>query len=341
MIISTDILIKTMFEAAFNDIRKNPWILDDIFGGLATDPISRLEYGYKEVIRAREWFLNNDIKIFLQYRNDDPVFPAITLVHAGMSEMLDRTSLSDSRLGEEVDITKIKTETAKVHGLFTPTEYDPGTGKIKVDQHFDLSVIASGQLLVSARTGKTYPIKELAGNGFIIPAGVVEDFRNAYVIPAIALWNLERELTFVHEDFQIGLHTQSNVNQNMWLHQLVWYILLRYKEAYLDSRGFELSTLRSGPIELNPNFSQADQVYSRYITLQGQVQADWIKYIAPKLAKITETVYIADGTATPPPTYDPESAVQMEEDRQADAEVEDLCERDPLLGNIRILGGKK
>ena len=54
MIIATDILLKSMFEAAFNDLRKNPWILDDIFGGMALDPLSRVEYGYKEVEQAKK-----------------------------------------------------------------------------------------------------------------------------------------------------------------------------------------------------------------------------------------------------------------------------------------------
>lgn len=338
MIIATDILLKSMFEAALSDLRKNAWILDDIFGGLATDPLSKLEYGYKEVVRAKEWFLGNDIKVFLQYRNDDPVFPSITIVHVGSEEMLDRTSLADSRLAEEIDTTRVRTEMTKVHGAFTPLGYNPGTGLVTVDDTVDLSVVTSGQFLVSSKSGKAYQIDRMASGGFIIKTNVSDDFRNAYIVPPNALWNLERELTFLRETFHIGIHTQSNVGQNLWLHQLVWYILLRYKEAYLDNRGFELSTLHSGAVELNPHFSGADQVYSRYITLQGQLQADWVKYIAPKLSKITEVVYIIDAPKTPDHLYDPEAVIQMEGDKARAEDSLDLCNFDPLLGNIKVLG---
>jgi hypothetical protein len=79
---------------------------------------------------------------------------------------------------------------------------------------------------------------------------------------------------------------------------IVEYILLRYKEAYLEARGFELSTFSWAPIVQNPEFT-AEMVFSRSCTLTGQVEKSWIKYIAPKLQDVRGGVVISDAPATP------------------------------------------
>jgi len=60
------------------------------------------------------------------------------------------------------------------------------------------------------------------------------------------------------------------------------YILLRYKEAYLEARGFELSTLTAQGMDINPHF-EIERVFTAVINLSGVIEGSWIKYIAPKL----------------------------------------------------------
>src|SRR5271157_9817 len=102
-IIPTDLLIKTMLEAAVADLKKNLWLLDDVFAGLASDPLSSLEYGYKEVTKAIEWFKDNNFPVYLHNRIDNPTFPCITVVQASSSEMQDRASLGDEGGIEDFD----------------------------------------------------------------------------------------------------------------------------------------------------------------------------------------------------------------------------------------------
>ena len=336
-IISTDVLVKTMLEAAIADLRKNPWLLDDVFGGLAADPLASLDYGFKEVEQAKKWFLNTNIFIFMQFRVDDPIFPCITIVHNSSAEMIERTSLGDNRLGGEIDPSFIRSVPQKVYSNFTPVAYDPVTGIVRLPANLDTEQMARGMFLVSQRSGHAYEIKKIKSDvQFVIATGVADDFTSVYIVPPTSLWNVERELSFLREVFQIGAHTQSDPNQNIWLHQILWYSLLRYKEAYLEGRGFELSTLSSGPMERNPKF-ESDIVFSRYITLSGQQQIDWIKYIAPKLQIVRGGLVIMDGPKTPP-EYAAEIGKQswvMEGDFEAEANQPEI---DPLLGDIKLLG---
>ena len=67
------------------------------------------------------------------------------------------------------------------------------------------------------------------------------------------------------------------------------YGLLRYREGVLESRNFQLSNIETSDMVRNANFeSIGENVYSRFITITGQVENTWVK--APK--RIIESVNI-------------------------------------------------
>lgn len=304
-ILATDILIKTMIETAFADLRQHNWILDDVFSGLASDPLAKDQYGYKEVLRAKEWFLSNQIDVYLNHRVDNPRMPCITVVQTGAREMQERASLADFGVIEEFEPKHVTKRVQKVYSNFTPTAYDSTTGTVTMPKNMDTSLIVVGQFLVSQRSGKAYAILENSGsNTFKIKAEIIDDFTDCYVAPPTTLWNLHREISFVEESFAVGLHAQSDPVTAIWLRQLMMYVFLRYKEAYLESRGYELSTFSVGAIDENPYFQQADKIYSCAISLSGHVEMNWIKFVAPKLQSVTGGIKIADGPKTPPSYLD-------------------------------------
>lgn len=304
-VIATDILIKTMIESAFIDLRNNSWILDDIFSGLVDDPLSKDMYGYKSVLKAKEWFLNNQIDVYLNHRADNPRLPCVTVVKTGSREMQERSSLADYGSVEDFDPKEAIKRVQKVCPDFTPTAYDSVTGTVSIPKSVSTSVIIPGQFLVSQRSGKAYEILETIGTeAFKIKPGVKDDFTDCYISPPTALWNLHREISFMDESFIIGLHTQSDPVTAIWLRQIMIYLFLRYKEAYLESRGYEISTFSVGAIDENPYFKQVDKVYSCAISLSGQVEVSWIKFIAPKLQFVTGQIKISDGPQTPPSYID-------------------------------------
>ena len=301
MVISTDILVKTAIEAAFVDLRRNPWILDDTFGALKNDPISRVEYGQKEVQRAKEWFLNQNIPIFLQFRIDEPVFPCITVVSTSAVEDESRASLADAFIETDIDPVTMgmRSVQQRIYDNLNPTAYDPSTGLVSFSDTTNMDALHKGQYLVSSRSGKTYQItKIVSGSQFKIAPNVSDDFNGSFISPVDINWVQYKEVVYTRETVTIGLHAQSNPNESFWLYQIMLYVILRYKEVYLDQRGFELSTFSVDAMARNPAF-ESDIVFSRHITLSGTSMLDFIKYVAPKLQNISGPLLISDAPATP------------------------------------------
>jgi hypothetical protein len=307
-ILATEILIKTAIEAGIEDLKRNPWMIDDIFNGLVGDPLSSLEYGAKEVQDAREWFLNNKINVYLGFRVDLPTMPAVSIVRQSVTEALDRTSLADEGLLEEIDHRQADRVPDQVLTKFTPQAYDREQGLILLPEPLTTAQVAKGMFVVNS-DGKAYQIIATPSIRAIqIQPNTKVNLTNAVITPATKLWNLHRELTYFHESFQIGVHSTSEPVVNLWFTQIMTYILLRYKEAYIENRGFELSTFSITGTQLNDNFTM-ERVFSSFFNFTGTVQADWIKFIAPKLANTSANFDIAKvvtGEKQPPLSITPE-----------------------------------
>lgn len=300
-ILATDILIKTMLEAGLNDLRKNPWVLDDIFSGLAQDPLSKVEYGYKEVKAAKDWFLSNNVPVYMAFRVDSPNVPCISIIEDPKQEKADRASLADDGSVEDYEPRRAISQPQYVMEPFTPAGYDPSTGIVTLPDSLNTDLIAPSQFFVSSKSGKAYQVKKILGSrDFSIKKNVSDDFHNAYIVPPTSIWNLHREQAFLSESFSIQVHAASDPVVCRWLREIVVYSLFRYREAYLEARGWEISSVSIGPIGPNPHFGSAEKVFTASITLEGTVEASWIKFIAPKLYHTRGEILIADGSKTPP-----------------------------------------
>lgn len=300
-ILSSDVLIKTMIEAAFRDYRRNMWIVEDVFSSLIEDSLANVEAGQKEVRAATDWFTRTELPVLMQHRiADSPQIPCISIAYEPSREMEERASLGDVGCVEDFVPDG---EPIKCSEDFTPSQYDSADGKVTVPSEISTKLIVSGQYFVSAKSGNTYEILEVGPDYFKIKEGVTDDFTDAYISPKYAVWQVKKELTFHAESFSIGCHTSGDPATTIWLHKLVLYALMRYKETHLEARGYELSTWRNSALERNREMS-ADNVFSKYITLNGQTEISWIKMAAPRLEIVTGGMTIADGGKSPPGTFD-------------------------------------
>lgn len=298
-IIQPDLLVRTALEAGLADLRRNPWIVDDIFSGFATNDLSANEYGAKEVARARQWFLKNDVPVYGAYRMDLPTTPCIVVVDQGSSEMEPRASLADDGNDGPFDPTNIRSTPQYVYRPFTPTAYDPDTGDVTMPSGLDTALVVPGQFFVT-KDNKAYQILECVSTSvFRIKSGLRLKLTQASIMPPTQLWNVRREQSFFRHTVRIDSLVSGDPVQALWLGMVVQYLLLRCKESFLEHRGFELSTFAVGPLEQVPQYNP-ETVFTRSITLVGQMEASWIKYIAPKLQSATAKIRIADGPRTPP-----------------------------------------
>lgn len=303
-ILASDILIKSAIEAAFADLRRNEWILEDIFSGMLSDPLSKNEYGAREMQTAVDWFLKTDVPVLLQHRvADAPSMPCVTISYAPGEEDLSRTSLGDQRVTREMEPDTF-IQPNNLTRDFSAKSYDVETGYFVIPDHIDTSVVKEGQFIFSKKTGRAYVIKKLINSNTVqIATKILDAFQDVYVRTRYSLWNVESEITFFRESYTIGCYAHGSAAACYWLWQIVTYSLLRYKEAYLEARGFELSGLSFGPLQEADPDVPGDRVYSRSIRLNGVVPASWVKFAAPKLEVVRAKILIADGPKAPPGVY--------------------------------------
>ena len=303
---ATDIILKTAIEAGIADLRKNRYILEDCFMGLADDALSAPEFGWKEVASAIRWFDAADIRVIQNFRIDTPVFPSISISAMSSTEALESAMLADEASDTKIRATKVTgvrgphKNPVRITKNFTPVAYDSVTGIVTLPPGITTEIVSVGQYYISTKNAMAYPIMEIVGaDSFAIEAGHAADFFDSYIAPTSIMWQQHSGITFLNEEYQIGAHVTSDPVHAVWLFQVLFYTLLRVKESLIEGRGFELSTMSAGPI-IREEGIKSDFIFTRNVTLRGKMPATFVKFVAPPIEKVSGGLLIADAPATPP-----------------------------------------
>ena len=266
--------------------------MDDILSDFTSDPMLSSIYGQKEIENAKKWFSQNEISIFLPHRMDLEKMPCITI--AVGSNIEDR---SLARLGDLTNIieTYQPTEVGKtipyIVQPFDYISYDQATGFFITPPEVDLTIVVPGMVMLDPETGNGFVITETNNVGFSIAAGTIITFTTVGIIPNYRIFKARREMATFQETITLGCHVHGDPNALLWLYSIMMYGLLRYREGMLESRNFQLSNVESSDMIRNDAFQTiGENVYSRYITVKGQVENTWIK--APKY--VIEAINIKD-----------------------------------------------
>lgn len=291
-IFAGDVIIKTAIEQGLEDMRENVWLLDDVLSQFTQEEALKTKYGQKEIDAAKEWFLNNNISVYLQHRIDKDSLPAVIIGLGSSVEMEDMKHMGDlSSQVETLMPSQIGKPIPYVVKPFTPEGYDDDQGLVFVPSEVDLSIISPGMILVDPSNGNGYEILGIKPGAIEIAPNLNLDASKLAVVPKYQIYRVRREHTFFSESYTIGCHVHGDVAPLLWLHAIVCYILLRYRESLLEGRSFTQSKISSSDLMQNQDFSVAgaENVYSRYITLTGQVENSWLK--SPK--RVIESVILA------------------------------------------------
>jgi hypothetical protein len=277
----SDIIIRTALAAALSDLRANPWLLDYVFASLSQDELTCRIYGDKEVTRAKEWFMKTAVPVSMDYRLDDPppVVVSISLVESVETE----ATLADIH---HDPAEALEAEWPALTAAFTPT-YVSATGVVTVPQAIgDGLVIAVGMILVD-RNGGQHSITEIRDQySFVVETGLNVDFYNSIIKSAYPKYvNTVESLAF-RERYRIGCHVHGEASKLAWLHSIIVFCLLRYKQDYLEHRGFERTTVTSAPFQ-SDNAWGKENCYVRYIDITGFVRHYWPKYQSDRILSAT------------------------------------------------------
>lgn len=279
MLFQGDVIIKTAIELAIDDLKKEPWLIEDIFSSFIENPILKQKYGMKEIERAKEWILNNKINYYMKHRIDNEDFPAITISMGNSDEDKNLATLGDNSVEiVDLDPSDIGKPISFIVKPFNVVSYDQATGIVEVPAGTDgYQYIGAGMLAVDPDTGNGWVINGKAGtNGFQIAANTELDVTKLAVVPQYQAYRARRERIISQEQYNIGCHAHGDPAHLLFLFYLVKYALLRYREGLFEYNNFQLGNISCTDMIKNEAFN-SDNVYSRYIILSGQAEEDWIK----------------------------------------------------------------
>lgn len=274
-----DLIIKTAIEMALEDIRKQEWIIEDIFSSLLENPILAKRYGMKEITRAKEFILNNNIPVYMHHRLDKMEYPCITISIGQSTEDKDLATLGDNSVAfEDYDAQDIGKPIKYIVAPFKPLSYDESTGIVEMPADIDAyRYIGKGMLLINPKNGNAWVIDGKAGNnGIQISPGTKLPKADLAIIPQYHYYRARRERATSQEQYNIGCHVHGDPSLLIFLFSVVKYAIYRYREGLLEYNNFQLSRITCTDMIRNEAMAE-ENVFSRWITLSGQVEESWVK----------------------------------------------------------------
>lgn len=283
-------VIKTAIELGMEDMRKNPWLLDDALSDCVENQWLRDKFGQKQIDAFKEWYLNNKVDIYMRDRNDKDSFPCVTISLGSSSEKEDMKSMADQST-ESVTLLpqKINKPIPFVVKPFAFTSYDSLSGELVIDSTLKgMSKVSAGMIVVDPDSGKGYVVQDIGPDFIALEPNLTINATRLAIIPKNQFYVARREHTFFQETYSITCHAHGDPQTLLWLWTIVVYTLLRYRESMFEAQGFSQSTVSSSNMDSNGHYTSAggEQVWSRTITLTGMVENSWIK--APK--RVIESV---------------------------------------------------
>lgn len=268
----SDVVIRTALVQAISDLRANPWLLDHVFASLPQDELTAKTYGEKQVEMAKSWFLRTDIPVVMDYRLD---YVEGSCISVSLVESVE----AENTLG---DVHYEPTEEAEADWppltlSFTPEAYDGVTGRLTVPTSIgDELLITTGMVIVD-RSGGVHSILDVEDRyNFLIAPGTNVDFTSSVIKGATPRLVKMLESLCFKETYRIGVHAHGEPFLLTWLHSIMVFCLLRYKQDLLEGRGFERSVISSTPFAKDERFGK-ENWWSRYLSITGYVRHYWPK----------------------------------------------------------------
>jgi hypothetical protein len=303
-IFQSDLIIRSALTQGLAELRKKSWLLDFCFASLPQDELTAKDYGQSTVDKAREWFQAQKLPVMMNTTNQAPTtFPCLSIQLVSSNE--------DAKTHGDVNYDPTEDNDMAwpvLYGPFDAVFYDPVTGKLVFpDDVANKLVLFEGQIVIDRTGGFHQIIEAIDAVTVTIDKNLTVDFSQAVVKgqPPSLITSIE-SVVFA-ETYQIGCHVSGDPEQLTWLHSIVVFLLLAYKQTLLEARNFERSIISSSEFSDNPFLGSGEQlVYSRFITLSGYVRQMWPGSIANKITGVQSQPIIEGGGVMYPAATDEE-----------------------------------
>lgn len=265
-----------MLELGLEDVKKNPWLLNDILGDTISNQYLRERYG-TQIESCKQWLANNRINILLSARDDKMEFPSITIELGTSNEKLEMKHMGDLSVENRTfmpnDINK------PIPYVVKPAtgSYDSTSGTFTFTSPVILNAVSPGMVLVDPSTGNGYVVQSvLSATQISLLLNLTLNAATYGIIPEFQYYNAQIGHAFMQEPYKIVCNSMDQ-QALLWLHSIAVYSMLRYRQVLLEKDGYAESVISSSGMYPNPDYSDPGQViWSRDINITGQVENRWI-----------------------------------------------------------------
>ena len=273
-----DVVIRKALLQGLDNLYNNPELLDDIFQSLVEDELTRDEYGAKQVDIAKKWFLDTNIPVMMNFRVAEQAMPCIAI-------SLQESVEAEQTHGDVHYVPQQETEGdwPALTDKFNPVRYSPTSGIMVLPADvMGNQLVAPGMFIVNCNGQKFMIIENLGDDEIALAPRTFGDFTDIVIRGSRPRYVTTIESLSFKETYQIGIHVMSEPSHLLFLHAIVKFILLKYKQDLLESRGFERSAISSTDFRRNMEFD-VEEAFSRYINITGYVRESWPKTKKPMI----------------------------------------------------------
>ena len=286
-----DLIIRTALVQAFADIKASPELLQYCFATYVQDSLTNDVYGEAQMYQAIDWIMKQDIPVVATLGFNEIKFPCVTVTLKEGSE--NAKTLGDTNYKP---VESYWFGWTKVVGPITPTS--KGTNTLTFSSFSGKTIVPNMQIVTT--TGQKVQI--LAVDGLVLtinPAYISYDYTNCSIFPTKPSKRVKLESIKMEENYLIGCHTQGHEQHIMHLFAFTFFALMRYKQKYLEARGFDGLRISYGPPTLDPQFEESHKVYVRPIYFSGLVSQYWPKEVYDTIESVTSQPSVLDVSLYP------------------------------------------
>lgn len=307
----SDIILRTAIVQGLTEIKAQPGLLDFLLQALLKDTLTLKQYGEKELNDLKDWITSNEIAVTMGYHINQVKGPHIAIWLGNQEE-------TQQIFGDvhEVPSERIQWVTKRPPTLvFTPKTYDQATGTITLPDNLNTDQIHAGMRVLDRLNNRVYPIESVVDDrSFTITPGTIANLTNAEVLERDDLWMVRAESVTFKETFNIDVLVSGDATKCIVLHQLLVYILFRYKQKYLEGRGLENTIVTSTAMGgIQPDATQI--IWKRSVILTGYTRQYWPKEISAPIQGISAGLVFptTSGESTPELAKTQNWSTQLEE----------------------------
>jgi len=141
-------------------------------------------------------------------------------------------------------------------------------------------------ILLNPSNGNGTPVLSINGQNIIIKPGIELDASQLGVVPQYRYFQTRFGRSFFQENWSLTCAT-NDPQTLLWLHTIVVFTLLRYREFMEHNGILEVTNLTSTDI-FNADFSNAagEEIYCRQVSINTKCQQNWPRGLHKKLESI-------------------------------------------------------